>query len=38
LAKAPASGIKIAAENKKARFDYHIEDTYEAGLVLTGAR
>ncbi len=37
MAKAPASGVKIAAENKKARFDYHIEDTYEAGLVLTGS-
>lgn len=23
-------------ENRKARHDYHIEDTYEAGLVLTG--
>ncbi|UCZ52614.1 SsrA-binding protein SmpB [Bacillus shivajii] len=24
------------AQNKKARHDYHIEETYEAGLVLTG--
>jgi SsrA-binding protein len=24
------------ASNKKARFDYHIEDTYEAGLALEG--
>lgn len=32
-----AGGIKIVAENKKARFDYHIEDTYEAGLVLLGS-
>lgn len=30
-------GIKIVSENKKARFDYHILDTYEAGLVLTGS-
>lgn len=29
--------IKIVAENRKARFDYHIVDTYEAGLVLTGS-
>lgn len=29
-------GIKIIAENRKARHDYHIEETYEAGLVLTG--
>ena len=30
------SGRKLIAQNKKARHDYHIEDTYEAGLVLTG--
>ena len=29
-------GQKLIAQNKKARHDYHIEDTYEAGLVLTG--
>ncbi|MCB9025010.1 MAG: SsrA-binding protein SmpB [Bdellovibrionaceae bacterium] len=29
-------GIKIIAENKKARFDYEIIETYEAGLVLLG--
>lgn len=27
---------KIVAENRKARFDYHIEDTFEAGLALQG--
>ena len=27
---------KIVAQNKKARHDYAIVDTYEAGLVLTG--
>ncbi|WP_096190189.1 SsrA-binding protein SmpB [Evansella halocellulosilytica] len=27
---------KQIAQNKKARHDYHIEETYEAGLVLTG--
>lgn len=26
----------LLAENRKARFNYHIEETYEAGLVLTG--
>ena len=30
------SGRKLVAQNKKARHDYHIEDVYEAGLVLTG--
>jgi SsrA-binding protein len=29
-------GRKFVAQNKKARHDYHIEDTYEAGMVLTG--
>ena len=28
--------IKIVANNKKARHDYFIEETYEAGIVLTG--
>lgn len=27
---------KTIAQNRRARYDYHIEDTYEAGLVLTG--
>lgn len=29
--------ILIIQENKQARFDYHIIETYEAGLVLTGS-
>lgn len=28
--------IKIVTVNKKAKFDYFIEDTYEAGMVLLG--
>lgn len=27
---------KLIAENRRARFDYLIEDTFEAGIVLTG--
>ncbi|MBN8839306.1 MAG: SsrA-binding protein SmpB [Sphingomonadales bacterium] len=27
---------KIVAENRRARFDYSIEDKFEAGIVLTG--
>jgi SsrA-binding protein len=27
---------KIVAENRRARYDYAIEDTYEAGIALTG--
>jgi SsrA-binding protein len=29
-------GQKLIAQNRKARHDYHIEDVYEAGIVLTG--
>lgn len=29
-------GIRVIAENRKARHDYHIEETIEAGIVLTG--
>ena len=29
--------IKIINDNKKARFDFEIIETYEAGLVLTGS-
>ena len=28
--------IKIVCQNKKARYNYTIEDTFEAGLVLQG--
>jgi len=28
--------IKIVAENRKARYNYFIEDSYEAGMVLLG--
>ena len=29
-------GIKVVAQNRKARHDYFIEDSYEAGMVLKG--
>ena len=29
-------GEKTVTQNKKARFNYHIEDTFEAGIVLQG--
>ena len=28
--------VKVVATNRKARFEYTIEDRYEAGIVLTG--
>jgi SsrA-binding protein len=33
---AKETGRKVVAQNKKARHDYLIEDTYEAGMVLVG--
>ena len=30
------TGEKVVCTNKKARYDYSIEETYEAGMVLTG--
>ena len=37
--KAPEAeaGFKVIAMNKRARFDYHIIEVFEAGVVLTGA-
>lgn len=31
-----ADGRKVIAENRKARFDYFIEEDYEAGMALEG--
>ncbi len=28
--------VKLVSNNKKARYDYFIDDVYEAGMVLTG--
>lgn len=33
---AKETGRKLVAQNRKARHDYHIDDTWEAGLVLQG--
>ena len=32
-----AKGIKIIAQNRKARHNYFIEESYEAGMVLQGS-
>jgi SsrA-binding protein len=34
---AEKKGPRAAAENRRARHDYHIEDTVEAGMVLMGS-
>lgn len=36
VAKKTPDGRTIIASNRKARHDYHIEDTWEAGLALMG--
>jgi SsrA-binding protein len=36
LAAKPEEKRKTVADNRRARFDYEIGDTFEAGLVLTG--
>lgn len=36
MAKKPADNTKLIAENRRARFDYAIEDTLEAGIQLVG--
>jgi len=33
---APPSQRQVVATNRNARFEYHIGDVYEAGIVLTG--
>jgi len=33
----PDGGVRIVAQNKRARHDFSIEDRFEAGLVLTGS-
>ena len=37
MADKPADKHKSVSENRRARFDYSIEDVFEAGLVLVGS-
>jgi len=37
MAQKPERRFKIVSENRKARFNYEIGDTYEAGIQLTGS-
>ena len=36
MAAKPETNQKIAAENRRARFDYEIGEVFEAGIMLTG--
>lgn len=33
----PISGVKVITKNRKAQHDYHLERTFQAGLVLQGS-
>ena len=37
MAQSTPADIKIVARNRRARFEYAIDDTYQAGLVLMGS-
>ena len=37
MAQKPERRFKVVSENRKARFNYEIGDTYEAGIQLTGS-
>jgi SsrA-binding protein len=34
---APRADVKVLARNRRARHEYHVEETLEAGLVLAGS-
>src|SRR3974377_2545318 len=37
MANKPQPKFKVVADNRKARFNYEIGETYEAGIALTGS-
>ena len=37
MAKTPERRFKVVAENRRARFNYEIGESYEAGIALTGS-
>ena len=37
MASKPERRFKVVSENRRARFNYEIGDTYEAGIALTGS-
>ncbi|HEY2755146.1 MAG TPA: SsrA-binding protein, partial [Pseudolabrys sp.] len=37
MAAKPERRFKVVAENRKARFNYEIGESYEAGIALTGS-
>ena len=36
MSKSKKDSTSLIADNRKARHDYHIHETYEAGIALTG--
>jgi SsrA-binding protein len=37
MAKSPERALKVVADNRRARFNYAIDETFEAGVALTGS-
>src|SRR3546814_13536509 len=37
MAQPPSGASRVVAQNRRARFEYTIEDTFEAGVMLTGS-
>jgi SsrA-binding protein len=36
MAKRPDEGVRIVADNRKAAYDFHLLETFEAGIALAG--
>jgi SsrA-binding protein len=37
MAEKSSENFRVVAQNRRARFNYHLEDTFEAGVALTGS-
>jgi len=37
MAETSSENFRVVAQNRRARFNYHLEETFEAGVALTGS-
>ncbi|HEY8440186.1 MAG TPA: SsrA-binding protein, partial [Xanthobacteraceae bacterium] len=37
MAEKSSENFRVVAQNRRARFNYHLEETFEAGVALTGS-
>jgi SsrA-binding protein len=37
MAASSSENFRVVAQNRRARFNYHLEETFEAGIALTGS-